>query len=389
MPWFRSLLALALCTSITFAETELRLLDGKSVKGKITEITPTEITVAGETETIKVPVSKLLAVSLGTARNPVGKYSEVRLADDTNLLCSKVALKDKIISATLTSGAVVDIPADYVLYITQEAQDAPLRQKFVDLFKNKIKRDRIVALVGGELNAIEGTFGKIDPAAQTIEFGAEDLPARAINFSRLHGVIFYRREPILEQPVCVVYDSQGNSLAAMNITLKDGKYVFTTSFGAKLSFEPEILTKLDFNMGKLTYLSDLEPAKILERSGAGLIVRYRKDVNLDGEPIVLDKEYARGLSLHAHTELDYNLAGKYKLFKTIIGIDTRMESGSQPIVTILCDGEKRFQETITNAAARPLSIDVRDVNTLRIVVSSSNPLDLHDHVTLAEAKVSQ
>ena len=80
----------------------------------------------------------------------------------------------------------------------------------------------------------------------------------------------------------------------------------------------EQLAKLDFNIGKLTYLSDLEPAKVVERSGIGLITHYRKDTNLDGEPILLEKQHAKGLSLHAvHPELFYNLAGKYRDFKRI------------------------------------------------------------------------
>ena len=62
---------------------------------------------------------------------------------------------------------------------------------------------------------------------------------------------------------------------------------------------------------------------------------------------------------------------------------------SQPLVTIYCDGEKRFSETITAKAPRPISLNVKDVGTLKIVVSSRNELDLHDHVTFAEARVSQ
>ncbi len=69
----------------------------------------------------------------------------------------------------------------------------------------------------------------------------------------------------------------------------------------------ETVARLDFNIGKLTFLSDLEPAKVVERSGIGLITHYRKDANLDGEPILLEKQHAKGLSLHAHTELSYQL----------------------------------------------------------------------------------
>src|SRR5262249_22283605 len=146
---------------------------------------------------------------------------------------------------------------------------------------------------------------------------------------------------------------------------------------------------LDYNLGKLTFLSDLEPARVVEKSGSGLVTHYRKDMNLDGEPLVLNtRSFAKGLSMHSYTELEYNLGGKYKDFKAILGVDTRVGE-SQALVTIECDGARVFSEKVSAKDRRPLALNVRDVNRLRIIVSSRNFLDLHDHATLAEARVSQ
>src|SRR5262249_12529341 len=149
------------------------------------------------------------------------------------------------------------------------------------------------------------------------------------------------------------------------------------------------VAKLDYNLGKLTFLSDMEPTKIVEKSGIGLVSRYRKDANLDGEPILLERQYTKGLSLHSYTELEYNLAGKYKEFKALLGVDTRTGTASKALVTIYCDGEKRFSETVAAKAPQPISLNVNGVQELRIVVSSQNFLDLYDHATLADARVSQ
>jgi hypothetical protein len=59
------------------------------------------------------------------------------------------------------------------------------------------------------------------------------------------------------------------------------------------------------------------------------------------------------------------------------------------MVTIYCDGEKRFAEVISVKTSKDIALNVQDVATLRIVVSSRNFLDLHDHATLADARVSQ
>ena len=58
-------------------------------------------------------------------------------------------------------------------------------------------------------------------------------------------------------------------------------------------------------------------------------------------------------------------------------------------MTIYCDGDKRFAEVVSVKTSRDLALSVKDVQTLRIVVSSRNFLDLHDHATLADARVSQ
>ena len=70
-------------------------------------------------------------------------------------------------------------------------------------------------------------------------------------------------------------------------------------------------------------------------------------------------------------------------------MDARTGGESQAEVVILCDGEKRFSQEVTAGAIRPVAVNVKDVSTLRIVVRSKNPLDLHDHVTFADARVSQ
>ena len=81
--------------------------------------------------------------------------------------------------------------------------------------------------------------------------------------------------------------------------------------------------------------------------------------------------------------------GKYKDFKAHLGIDTRTGSDSQALLTIYCDGDKRFAEVVSAKTHKDIAINVKDVGMLRIVVSSRNFLDLHDHATLADARVSQ
>jgi hypothetical protein len=393
MPVFRTLLALLLCASLAWADAELRTLDGKSIKGTLVRIDDTEIIMQGEGGQVKTPLAQVLAIDLRplVRTPPEWPHTLVKLVDDSQLRCRQVTFKGNQAEMTLQSGQTARVPLAAVSWMLKGAEDQPIRAKWDSLLTEKVKRDQIVILKAGELNPLPGTFGDVDKEGKTIQFRRETGEVVSISLDKLHGMIFYRTEAPAQPPVCMVLDTQGNTLAAAKIAVAGGTYSVTTPAGAQLSLAENVLARLDYNRGKLTFLSDLEPAKVVERSGAGLIVRYRKDANLDGEPISLPNSLqpAKGLSMHAYTELEYDLDGKYKDFKAVLGVDTRTGAESQAVVTIECDGTKKFSETVSAKENKQLSINVRDVRRLRIIVSSQNFLDLHDHATLAEARVSQ
>src|SRR5262249_61940550 len=113
-----------------------------------------------------------------------------------------------------------------------------------------------------ELNAVEGTFGDIDPKGERIQFRLEDGMIREVPFERLQGMIWYRTEAPAKSPVCQLYDVQGNSLAAASVRLKADRHTVTTVGGVEIAYDAQTVARLDYNMGKLTYVSDLTPAKV-------------------------------------------------------------------------------------------------------------------------------
>ena len=395
-------IAVFLVLSSALVADELRTLGGKVILGKVTSVTDKEVIVKTDKEEIKTPLDQVLAIDFKAVKDLVGeKYSDVRLLDDTVLHCKKIDLKrrkkiakgkettETVVQLSLLSGTVIELPLHFLVSVVHQAQDPALKKKWTEVAGLKVKRDRIVILKDGELNALEGTFGEVDSEGKKIKFKRETGDVLEIPLERLHGMIFYRLEAAQGTPLCRAIDEQGNVLTASKIGFDGKSYILTTTFGAKINVGADALAKLDFNMGKLTYLSDMEPAKVVEKSGAGLVTHYRKDVNLDGEPIILERQHAKGLSLHAYTQLDYDLGGKYKEFRAVLGVDQRVGADSQAQVVITCDGVERFKGTITAKETKSLAFSVKDVTTLRITVSSRNFLDLHDHVTLADARVSQ
>ncbi len=371
---------------------ELRTISGKTVAGTVTRITDTEIVLKTDAGDVATPLSQVLVVDLKPVKGiDLVKYTDLRLIDDTLLHCRSVAIKGKDVEATLPSGLVLKLPTASVATLQNDAGNKELKKKWDELSAPRLKRDRIFILSEGQLNALEGLLGEADADGKTIAFKREGADAAVpVLLDKVHGLSYWRPDPPAETPICKVIDLDGNALHAVKLAYAGDTLTIQTPFGAKVPLKSALVSRLDFNFGRLTYLSDLDPAKVVEKSGIGLVVRYKKDQNLDGESILLDgKQYGKGLSMHAHTELEYNLGGKYKDLKGILGIDPRIAADSQALVTVWCDGEKRFSEVITGKEQKQLAVNIKDVQTLKIVVAARNFLDLHDHVTIAEARVSQ
>jgi hypothetical protein len=178
---------------------------------------------------------------------------------------------------------------------------------------------------------------------------------------------------------------------ASKLHLEDEALTITTVAGVKIDYPKRLLARLDYSTGKLTYLSDLEPIKVVETSVVDRVDHYRRDQNLDGGPLrVAQDKYDKGLALHAHTELIYDIGGQYKEFQAVLGVDPMVGGDSDVKVTIEGDGKELFAAEVKRKdERRPVKLDVTNIKQLRIVVSSVNLLDLGDHLNLADAKVSK
>lgn len=386
----------ALLLAVTLASADdLRTLGSKTVSGTVVGVTDKEITVrtAGGM-TVATPIAQVLALELRPVKGVAAstKYSDVRLSDDTLLHCKAVAFKGKDVHLTLLSGQEVKVPLSSLTHYFRDAHDSVLRKEWDTILgREEVKRDRVVILKNDELNAVEGTFGDVSPDGQAIQFRLEGGLIRPVPFTNIGGMVFYRLDGPTKSPICQVHDVQGNSLAAVAVKLDGNTFTVTTTGGIDIRYDHQAIARFDYNMGKLTYLSDLEPTKKVERSGVGLPIAYRKDTNLDGDQILLgDKIFPKGLSIHAYTELEYALGGRYKEFRTFIGVDPRVGPESKAVVVIERDGREVYKGEFTaETPLREVRLPMQKANRLRITVSSSNLLDLHDHVTFADARVSQ
>jgi hypothetical protein len=382
------------------AGADLQTLSGKTISGQLAALDRQTVVVrtAGG-ETIRVPVAEVLQLVQPTTSEVVrGPYTAVELADGTVLQCSTVTVKDNSIELTVIPGIKVTMPLTAIFTVLRDGQDPKLRQDWRDFLSKRGRLDMVVVRSEDKLNGLEGAFGR--GTGDAIEFTpTASGEKRNVRLNRAQGLIFVQKpDPNAPAPLCKLTDDSGNYFVAADILLNADGLVVTTVSGARIALpDAKRLVKLDFSKGKLAYLSELTPSRdavTLATEDDELyarLVRYRKDANLDNQPIRLGgKQYEKGITLHAGTQLVFDIGGEYKEFRADLGVDDSVETESPVNVLVEGDGRELFRgRTSRNDPRRPLLVDVRNVKDLRISVRSTGLLDFGGQASLAGAKVSK
>jgi hypothetical protein len=246
---------------------------------------------------------------------------------------------------------------------------------------------------------VEGTFTEGDETGKTIKFTytlADQTETKDVALASTYGLIFARGvDPNAKPVACKMTDAQGNLLYVSAVVSTPTGIEVTTSSGVKIAYATTLVAKLDYTTGKVAYLSELKPSNLVETSPFDTVEHFQINRNLDGGPLKLEgKVYVNGLAVHAYTELEYDLKGEFREFKALVGVDDVVGGHDGPIpVKVLGDGKELasfvVQRKDRGKAPKNLSINIKDVQKLKIIVGTGDLQDIGKHVNMADAKVTK
>jgi alpha-galactosidase len=110
----------------------------------------------------------------------------------------------------------------------------------------------------------------------------------------------------------------------------------------------------------------------------------------DGHAITIaGKTYAKGLGVHAASEIHYTLGGVCSSVTADVGLDDEKAGGSV-VFQVWADGTKLYDSgTMTGgASAKSLNVDVSGKQDLSLVVTDGGDGNTNDHADWADAKVT-
>jgi hypothetical protein len=400
-----SLLALALAALplVPAAADDVTTTAGKKLSGKLATVDAKGVALRLESALVEIPARDVVLVDLGNKVRPLPKetYTEIELADGSLLRGAKFALKGKavVLEPLPGGGPTADLPTSAVFGVMKRADDAKVREDWKKMLATRGKRDLYVIAQETGFTYIQGTIkgGSADGTEITLE-KESDGKDETLRLSRSAGLVFYQPPPSTVTPtLCRVADVYGNVLTAAAVRLSPEGVAVTTVSGATVKYTgTSELARLDYALGNVAYLSDMEPQVDApdvpaEERRLTPVAPLLRDRALSNEPLKLDGvQFPKGLCVAPDTGLTYNLRGDYSQFKATVGIDENgANATSAAKVTIEADGQVLFSEKVTRKdKGKGVVLSVKGAKQLRIIVEADTPLN-GNYVTFADARVQK
>jgi hypothetical protein len=403
----RALLIFCLCAATALAADppQLTPLKGEKFRGDLVSVNDKEVVLKVDGKAVATPVGETLTVDFGPIADAKSTpHTLVELIDGSVLRCNKLAFKGKNVTVTTLAGTIVTVPIASLKTVQKEANDVAIIAAWKQRMETIGKPTHDILFFKnpeGKLQYFEGTFYDATDEGDKIEFLAKDADSKNMaGLDKIAGMSFRRPAAVFPKSLlCRVSDTQGSTLMTASVELKDGTFVVTTVSGAKAELGTALLAKLDYSKGKFTYLSDYNIAqmRVVEKGAMNdpkMLFPFKRDTNLEGTgPIMINsKSFAKGLSVHSYSDLTFELDGAYREFKAVIGVDDNIKQAfdAPTKIRIEADGKELSTIEVTRKdGAKPIALNVLDVQRLRIIVSGDKLFGISSHVALGDALVTK
>lgn len=385
---------------------------GKKLNGTITAVDAQGVTFSTKEAKVTIPSRDIVVADFGHKIHELPKdtpRSEIELTDGSTIRVAKYLLKGKKFEVEHLSGPqgvappVYELPMTSVFSARKKAEDAKLALDWKKMLGTRGKRDLYVTQTADGLTYIQGTFidgfeDKEKPGTWKLTYEKEDATKDLLLQSRALGLVFYQPQPAnVAATLCRVLDRFGNTLNASAITISPDGVIVTTVAGATVRYASTAsIAKLDYALGNVAYLSDLQPqvegAEVpAEEKKLNPTVAFFNDRSLSNDGIKLDNVvFPKGLCVAPDTVLTYNIQGDYSQFKATIGIDENGANGTSAAkITIEADGQVLFTKTMKRKdKGEGVVLAVKGVKQLKVIIEADTPFN-GNYVTLAEARVQK
>ncbi len=190
----------------------------------------------------------------------------------------------------------------------------------------------------------------------------------------------------------VIELADGTRMRADSLELADG--TLKAQHGqARYTIQADQLQRIQVASDGCVYLSDLEPENVDLQPLLDVVWQPRLDGSVAGGPLALDgKTYAKGLGMHARTEMTFATDGRYSRFYATIGVDDAAGPLGRVVFRVLADGRPLFQSEPLGGGdpAHPLVLDIAGASRLTLVADFGSSVEASGNFAdWAEARLAR
>jgi hypothetical protein len=284
----------------------------------------------------------------------------------------------------------VPLTALAAVWVTTPPADTPANPASYAWANGPRRRDAVLLRNGDVLRGTVEGFAADPPAVRIKVQG--DPAATGVPLSRVAAVAF---DPALARvrkpkgPYARLVTVDGSRLSLGAATADTTTLTGTTTFGTAVVVPLSELAALDVLQGKATYLSDLKPRAATTEGFNGVAWPWVADRSVKGKPLRLGEQtFDKGLGTHPRTTLSYDLAGKYRRFEAVVGLDPVTGRRGAAVVRVLVDGRDTLTVPLTAGAAPSTVVaDVTGAKALMLVVDYGPGGDVQDDVNWGDARL--
>lgn len=388
------LLAVCLAAGGLSADGVVETFDASQVSGSIRAITDESVTVKTDDEARTVPRKDVSEILLGKSDDLMGQAGStvVLTADEGRIAVEDITAEDgKISLKTELLGSLKAPISEIRAVLLSEANTSPERimQRCRDMEATSSALDvMVVNQSGDKWISVEGVLLSITDEKVGFRFQGKD---RTIDRDKVRAVFIAKVKRDAPKIAGLLVGTDGSQVHFS--TLQADADQVTATFGHLVEdrkIKIDQVAEIRMQSDRVANLSELKPVEVKEYGFFETKFPHKIDQAVSGKPLQLNgRTFRRGLGLHSHAELTWDIAGEYKQFVTIAGIDDRVRPNGDANLVILGDGKELATHRLTGKDdPQAVRVNVEGVEKLTIRVEfGQDKLGVSDHVDLAVARL--
>lgn len=253
---------------------------------------------------------------------------------------------------------------------------------------SRLRQDALFVRKAGEWVRLDGVLQSLDEKRVVFRWQDEE---REIPLSLAGALVLAASQPAAtpREKLAAVCGCDGSLLVGeLRALTPDSVTLATTSLGA-VTVPLDTVAVVDALWGRSLFVSELEPAVVVEAGWFGTRFPWRRDASVSGRPLTLrGRVFERGLGVHSRSSLAYQLDKKFSLLTGVIGLDDEGGKLGRVQFVVRGDGRELFRATVNGAdAPRPLRVAVAGVERLELLVDFAREEDTGDRADWADLRL--